>query len=123
MKGLLALLLIAPAVARLAPTPVKASTRASSALAKSGGFSYGEFARNNAGANGIIIGGIKTGAADAMAQFATPGDFDFKRNVRAARVPPFRRARGAGGRADRFRRRCSRSSARSTSARSSTGTR
>ena len=68
MKGLLALLLIAPAVARLAPTPVKASTRASSALAKSGGFSYGEFARNNAGANGIIIGGVKTGAADAMAR-------------------------------------------------------
>jgi hypothetical protein len=122
MKGLLALLLIAPAVARLAPTPVKASTRASSALAKSGGFSYGEFARNNAGANGIIIGGIKTGAADAMAQFATPGDFDFKRNVRAARVPPFRRARARRPRRP-FRRRCSRSSARSTSARSSTGTR
>lgn len=83
----LVLLLLASASARLAPAQHKTTKLQKKALSKSGGgFDYGDFAKSNPAANGIIIGGVKTAAADAMAQFATPGDFDFKRNVRRGRV-------------------------------------
>ena len=43
---------------------------------------YGQWAKDNAAANGIIIGAFKTAAADLMAQVSdSESDFDLKRNL------------------------------------------
>ena len=77
LRAFLLVTTLAPGAARLRPTasPVR------KALRVTGGGAYGDFARNRPAANGILIGGVKTAAADALAQVSTPGDFDLKRNA------------------------------------------
>lgn len=75
MRIILIALQLVAASGRLAPAQSRVK-----ALSTSGG-GYAEFARNRPAENGIILAGVKTAAADALAQAATPGAFDLKRNA------------------------------------------
>ena len=85
---LLAALLLTAAHAKLAPVHLakKSGVKAVQAIDLGGGKKasggYGQWAKDNAAANGIIIGAFKTAAADLMAQVSdSESDFDLKRNL------------------------------------------
>ena len=74
--------------AKVAPVQLrKTSGRAAVQAVDSGGGKaasggYGQWAKDNAAANGIIIGAFKTAAADLIAQVSdSESDFDLKRNL------------------------------------------
>ena len=85
---LIAALLLSAVHAKLAPVHLakKSGVKAVQAIDLGGGKKasggYGQWAKDNAAANGIIIGAFKTAAADLMAQVSdSESDFDLKRNL------------------------------------------
>ena len=85
---LIAALLLTAVHAKLAPVHLakKSGVKAVQAIDLGGGKKaaggYGQWAKDNAAANGIIIGAFKTAAADLMAQVSdSESDFDLKRNL------------------------------------------